>query len=148
MMNRSEAIAQLREWIKPGQRLYTVLRHVSRSGMQRTIGMVLIDADGTLRHPNYAVSVALGYPLDKNRDGVRVNGCGMDMGFEVVYNLGRALFPDGYGVESSGIGAPVRPESKLHAAQLAHAGYTFRGRNGDASGWDNDGGYALKHEWI
>jgi hypothetical protein len=38
---RQEAIAQLREWIKPGDTVYTIVRHVSRSGMQRTIGVVL-----------------------------------------------------------------------------------------------------------
>lgn len=47
----------------------------------------------------------------------------MDMGFSVVYNLSSALFPDGF--KTTGFG-----------------------RNGDTSGWDKDGGYKLKQEWI
>ena len=34
---RAEAIAKLREWIKPGDTVYTVLDSVSRSGMSRHI---------------------------------------------------------------------------------------------------------------
>ena len=52
--------------------------------------------------------------------GLRVSGCGMDMGFHVVYNLGYALWPDG------------TPEP--HGT-----------RNGAP---DSDGGYALKHRWL
>lgn len=123
---KDEAIARLREWIKPGDTVYTVLRNVSRSGMQREIGIVLIGKEGCMLHPNHAVSKALGYRLGK-RDGVIVGGCGMDMGFEVVYNLGRVLFPDGF----------------------VPAECNGRARNGsDPKERDNDGGYALRHEWI
>ncbi len=141
---RDEAIARLREWVKPGDTVYTILRHVSRSGMQREIGIV-VNHDGHMLHPNHAVSKACGYRLGKN-DGVIVGGCGMDMGFAVVYDMGRVLFPDGFGISSEG---GIRPTNKEHAAQLVADGKTsFRGRNGDPSGWDNDGGYALRHQWL
>ena len=151
MKTKAEAIAQLREWIKPGDTVYTVLRHVSRSGMQRIIGVVIMREDGGMLHPNYAVSLACGYPEDRKRDGIKVNGCGTDMGFEVVYNLGYALFPDGFSTEGEGPTGHVIPKGASSRAQIADAiaaGYTFRGRNGDTSGWDNDGGYALTHRWI
>jgi hypothetical protein len=118
---QQEAIAKLREWLKPGDTVYTILRHVSRSGMQREIG-VAINKDGAILHPNYSVAKALDMRQGK-RDGLIVGGCGMDMGFHLVYNLGHVLFPDGFAVEG-------------------------RGRNGDMSGHDNDGGYALKHQWL
>jgi hypothetical protein len=122
---RDEAIARLHEWLKPGDTIYTILRHVSRSGMTRTIDVVQIRPDGGMRALAYNVAIAVGYPLDSNREGLRVQGCGSDMGFEVVYNLGRALFPEGF---------------KLAKDQ--------HGRNGDKSGFDNDGGYALKQIWL
>lgn len=122
---RQKAIDQLREWLKPGDTVYTILRNVSRSGMSREIGIVLIDKEGRTLHPNYSVAKALGERQGK-RDGVIVGGCGMDMGFHLVYNLGATLF--GFGEE------------------CAKLGY-HRGRNGD-SGPETDGGYLLRHEWL
>lgn len=76
---RDEAIIQLRDWIKPGETVYTILDHVSRSGMMRAIRIVLPMINGGDRsesesadsmrqrdklsvdflHPNYAVGKAL-----------------------------------------------------------------------------------------
>lgn len=106
---RDQAIERLREWFPKGSTVYTILRHVSRSGMQRTIGLVSLrgQEDGRetnpnavdIRHPNYAASEVLGYTLDKQREGVKVGGCGMDMGFAVVYDLARVLYDDGYALK-------------------------------------------------
>lgn len=144
MNTKAEAIAQLREWIKPGDTVYTVLRHKSRSGMQRVIGVVM---DAPMQDRTYLVGIALGYSFDDNRNGLRVTGCGSDMGFELVYNLGRVLFPDGFGMVCRD-DATVRPATREEAAEMRISDNTFRGRNGDTSGWDNDGGYALTHRWI
>lgn len=95
---RTEAIEQLRKWLKPGDTVYTILRSVSRSGMQRQIGIVLLlkGDDGSIidLHPNFSVSKATGYRLAAHDDAIVVNGGGMDVGFDVVYNLGRVLFPE------------------------------------------------------
>jgi hypothetical protein len=115
---RADAIAKLREWIKPGDTVYTILRHVSRSGMQREIGVCIVK-DGEMMHPNYSVSLALNCRQGK-RDGIIMDGCGMDMGFALVYNLGMTLWPNG--------------TDKPHGT-----------RNGEP---DSDGGYALKHRWL
>ena len=40
MAERDEAIANLREILKPGDTVYTILRHVSKSGMSRVIDAV------------------------------------------------------------------------------------------------------------
>src|SRR5512137_3070228 len=114
---REEQLARLREWLKPGDTVYTVLRHVSRSGMRREIGLVIFK-DGADLHPNYAASKVLGWPIGKH-DGIIVDGCGMDMGFHLVYALGYALWPNG--------------TDKPHGT-----------RNGEP---DSDGRYALKHRW-
>ncbi|NBR87965.1 MAG: hypothetical protein EBT61_21110 [Verrucomicrobia bacterium] len=128
---KAEAIARLREWLKPGDTVYTILEHVSSSGMSRAIRFVIpkVDEDGKpyFLHPNHAIGVVLGLRFHTSRgrqtDALHVTGCGMDMGFDCVYNLSRYLFPDGFKVDG-------------------------RGRNGDTSGHDNDGGYALKQAWL
>jgi hypothetical protein len=104
---QADAIAQLREWIKPGDTVYTLLEHVSRSGMQREIRVLVpyVVRDGECKpgnnnglntrvdfiHPNHAISKALGMRQGK-RDGLIVGGCGMDMGFHLVYELSHALY--------------------------------------------------------
>jgi hypothetical protein len=78
----------------------------------------------------------------------------MDMGFAVVYDVSRRLFPDGFGVKCYSDECTFRPSSKEEAAtcndglEKGITPHKFYGRNGDPSGWDNDGGYALNHRWI
>src|SRR5208337_4587466 len=119
---RQDAVRELREMLKPGDTVYTDLKHVSRSGMTRII-MPLIIRDNSPRYLGWLVAKAIDSPYDRKKEGVRIGGCGMDMGFELVYVLSRYLFPDGFKVEG-------------------------RGRNGDTSGWDKDGGYALNQRWF
>lgn len=128
---KQEAIARLREWVKPGDTIYTVLRNTSRSGMSREIGIVLISKNGSMLHPNYMVAKALGYRVGK-RDGVIVGGCGMDMGFHIVYNLGRVLFQD----EFICTGATCRSND-----------YSNGDRNREPHK-HSDAGYSLNHSWI
>lgn len=93
-----ECKARLLKWIKPGDTVYTILRRVSRSGMQRQISVVLIrpgEKEPVILHPNYLVSRVLGRPQGKS-DAIVCNGCGMDMGFDLVYHLSAVLFGDGY----------------------------------------------------
>jgi len=83
--------------------------------------------------------------MDRDRWGLKVNGCGMDMCFSTVYNLGRALFPEGFGERGKmPMGHIVRPGTPVLAAKAVAKGAKFYGRNADPSGWDKDGGYALK----
>lgn len=89
---KAEAIAKLREILKPGDTVYTILRHVSRSGMTRSISCVVRGAEGPY-DIDWLVRRALGLPFDRNRGGVKVGGCGMDMGFHLVYSLSRVLWP-------------------------------------------------------
>jgi hypothetical protein len=128
---QQEAIAKLREWIKPGDTVYTILRNVSRSGMSREIGIVLME-NGVDLHPNYLVAKALGERIGK-RDGVIVGGCGMDMGFHLVYNLGRVLFPEGF--ECVG-------EKRCRANDHTNGDRNYKPHQ------HRDGGYALNHRWL
>ncbi len=115
---KEQSRTDLRKILKPKDRIYTVLRKVSASGMSRHISFLIVD-DGELQSLDWSIGQALGLKMAEPA-GLKIDGCGMDMGFATVYNLGRALWPNG------------TPEP--HSS-----------RNGEP---DNDGGYALKHEWI
>lgn len=99
---QQEARERLRKYIKPGDTIYCILRHVSRSGMTRVIDLVTVREDGEILHIGYNAALALGWPYDREREGVRVSGGGMDMGFHLVYSLARALFPGGQTVAERG----------------------------------------------
>ena len=88
---RTEARGKLREMFPRGSRVHVVLRHVSRSGMLRHIS-VLHAQDGAIRDVSYLVARALDYRRDLDDGGIVVHGAGMDMGFELVYNLSMALY--------------------------------------------------------
>lgn len=117
-----EAIERLTGILKAGDTVYTILRHVSRSGMLRAISPILIREGEPLDLTHY-VAKALGLKIDRNNYGVKVGGCGMDMGFHLVYNLSRTIFPNGF---------------------KTWEGYW---RN-EPSDFDSDGGYALKQKWL
>lgn len=116
---RAEAIETLRKSLKPRDTVYTILRHVSRSGMSRSISAVIV-RDGEIVEIDWLVCRILGLRFDSNNGGAKLSGCGMDMGFHLVYELGSALWPDG------------TPEPHSY-------------RNGEP---DTHGGYALNHRWI
>lgn len=121
-----KALAYLREILKPGSDVYTSVKSVAKSGMSRTMTLHVVQ-DGRICGITYSAAVALG-EVQQNDSSIRVHGCGMDMGFEVVYRLSRRLFPDGF-----------KPRD---------AGNEY-GRNGtSADEVDKDGGYALKQRWL
>ena len=78
----------LKTILKDGDTLYTNVQHVSQSGMTRDIKVIRIK-DNIPLNMNYYVSTILGNRITNN--GVRIGGCGMDMGFALVNNLSRAI---------------------------------------------------------
>jgi hypothetical protein len=73
--------------------VYTILRHVSDSGLTRNISLKVVQ-DNNIYDITYSTALALG---DKIADfhgynTIKVSGCGMDMGFHLVYNLSSVLF--------------------------------------------------------
>lgn len=88
-----EARNALLEMLGPGSVVYTVLRHVSASGMSRRIDLYTIIDNKPRYLSGYAAKV-LGDRLHKD-GGIVVGGCGMDMGFHLVNNLSIALFCPG-----------------------------------------------------
>ena len=88
----------LEHYLREGQTVYTILRSVSANGMSRHISLVMVDSDGSLCDITYYAAAALNESLyEKNgHRSIRQNGCGMDMGFNLVFNLAYALFGNGY----------------------------------------------------
>ena len=108
----------LRERLAPNTVIYTKVNHVSKSGMQRGISLYVAEGN-EIRDITCHAAWAMGDTIHK-QGGIKISGCGMDMGFALVYNLGRTLWPDG----------TPEPHGK---------------RNGQPDSW---GGYALKHRWL
>ena len=120
---RLEAIASLRKYLKPNDTVFVSCESVSRSGMSRVLNFRIFR--GSQRNPRPIwlsswIAKACGYSMSRDPQGVKVSGCGMDMGFSVVYGLGRTLWPKG--------------TRKAHGS-----------RNGEP---DRGGGYALNYTWI
>lgn len=94
-LNKSESIETLRKLMAGDSKpvIYTILRHVSSSGMSRDISLIYIK-NGDPYFITYHAAHALGDSLKERNgsDAIRVNGCGMDMGFHLVYNLSSVLF--------------------------------------------------------
>ena len=88
---RQESINYLKDMLKEGDRLYTTVNHVSKSGMTRYIKTILI-RDNKPLYLDYHISKVLDWPLNDKYNGIKVGGCGMDMGFHLVYTLSACLF--------------------------------------------------------
>ena len=99
MLNKEQekrkAIEDLKQLLQVGDTVYTILRHVSTSGMYRAISPIIIK-DNTPRDISYLVAKALDWGEDKRWYGVRCSGCGMDIGFHLIYSLSYLLFNNGY----------------------------------------------------
>lgn len=128
---KTEAIESLRKIVKPGDTVYTILRHVSRSGMSRSISVMVVE-DGAPNDVSWLVAKAGLGRFDRNHDGVKVQGCGMDMGFHLVYNLAWTLYGNNF--ECVGEGCPSNDHSNGDRDYTPHK--------------HSDGGYALRQRWL
>ena len=95
---REEARKKLLDMFERNDKtVYTILRHVSRSGMLRIVDMYTVD-DGRILNISWLAKHFLHHKYDANRRGFKVPGCGFDVGFDLVYTLSTAL----YGRENEG----------------------------------------------
>jgi hypothetical protein len=127
----AEAMAHLREVLKPGDTVYTQVRHVSTSGMSRRISCYVI-RNNEPWNISGLVGRVLESKVDRNELSVHVGGCGMDMGFHLVYSLSRTLFRDTF--DCVGKDCPSNDHSNGDRDYAPHA--------------HSDGGYALKQRWM
>lgn len=85
----------LKDWLTKSKKIYTKLVHVSNSGMFRLISVYLIKENEPYCLDYFIHNLGI-EKRDSRREGLRVSGCGMDMGFHVVYNLMSAIFGPKY----------------------------------------------------
>lgn len=140
---QAEAIKTLREILKPGDTVFCILRNISQSGMSRVISFLAPDH----YRLDHLISEACEYRHKGN--GLRVDGCGMDMGFSVVYNLSATLFPHGFGC--TGSNCPANDHANGDRDRTPH-GAMIEARGVGPVAYDhwhvNAGGYALRCAWL
>ncbi len=89
---------QLLEELPKGTTLYTILRRVSRSRMTRIFDVILIQDNEA---HNVIIKEFMYCARDCDQESkwhgnYKATGCGMDMGFWLVYELGHLIHQDGY----------------------------------------------------
>jgi hypothetical protein len=84
----------LTHYLKEGDKVYTILRKVSGSGMTRHYSLVVVDNNFQINDITYYAAHALGWPLIESNGhrAIKVQGCGMDMSFHLVSSLSAVLF--------------------------------------------------------
>jgi len=132
---RDKVRTELLKKLKPGDTVYTVLRHVSRSGMMRRISALTIKSvrgqEPEIRQYEHELDILCGFKMGEPEGNI-IGGCGMDIGFSLVQQLSRALWPNGFTC------AGDRCRSNEHM-------------NGDRNRKPHhhrDGGYALIQRWL
>lgn len=148
------ALARLRQLCPPGTTVWTSVKHVSRSGMSRLINAHVIVDNEPQWISGYIARAGL-FTFDKPREALRVGGCGMDMGFHVVYTLSQALYPAGFGCIGDGDTTTNHPRDGRQYLRCPSNDHVNGDRDytPDASAqgwlvapthWHRDGGYALR----
>lgn len=108
MAQKADAITTLQALLPAGSTVYLSLSKVSRSGMSRTIKCMAQEKDGSLFNVSFFVAQAVELPfVEGYQGGVRINGCGMDMGLALIDSLSYALYEKPCDQTSS-----FRPECK------------------------------------
>jgi hypothetical protein len=113
--DREETLQYLRSVYPKGSVVYTSIRKVAPSGMSRIINThAVVEVTRTtttktgktrrVKRPEIIwttgrVANLLGITRTDDPEGMRVRGCGMDMGFSVAYDLAVVLWGDGYALE-------------------------------------------------
>lgn len=118
-----------------GTKISCILRHVSNSGMMRVIDMTYVKDDMLchvwIRDPKNFFGV-----VNDQYRGYKVSGCGMDMGFHLVYSLGCYIW--------AGHIEQLKKQV-LEATPKADIKYIHESLIGQSN---PNGGYYFKQEWI
>lgn len=90
------------------------------------IDLKVIDKDGSVWHIGYNAALATGLPYDRKSEGVKIGGCGMDMGFALVSSLGHALWPEGYECLGDKCPDPSHVNYRQTCKNCGHTAYWHR----------------------
>lgn len=129
----AEAMKSLREVLADIDVIYTDVVHVSASGMFRCIRPFIITEERRPWDLTYLVARAGIGKASERHGGIEMGGTGMDMGFALVYEIGRAVHADGAPWRCRGarcgsnehVNSP-RTEPGPDVWHTADSGYRFR----------------------
>lgn len=133
----AENLAWLKKILPPGSTVYTKVDHVSKSGMFRRISAYAMVQGEPIDISGRAADV-MGWTWDRDRGGVKVSGCGMDMGFHLVYCLSRTMYRETFPCIGRGKQHFNGCPSNDHSNGMPY----HKGRK------HSDGGYALRQRWL
>lgn len=126
--------------LKPGDTVFTSVTHVARSGMSRSIrAFVMINNEPV--DISYYTGVVCDFKMDEKNGGCKIDGCGMDMGFALVYDLSRVMFRDNFECIGNSDEYAKRCPSNDHVNSGPE-------RNNYAPHKHSDSGYALRQRWM
>jgi len=143
----SEAVEQeyardrLRALLPPGTTVYTILHHVGRSGMSRRVGVRAIVDDNPMYLDGLVHAAEPSFFPLGDREGIVMGGCGMDMGFHLVYSLSRMLYPEGHPC----LGEKSCP-SNDHSNDYNGFSRAYDEEHADGAPWWLTGDYELSEE--
>lgn len=103
-----------------GKEVYTVLRHVTKSGMSRSISLFIVENEQIV-DLTYFAARALDCRIDPKHGGVIRGGCGMDMGYDLVMSLSYLV----HGYASKGLEGTNHVGPSNATPERFHAGYTL-----------------------
>lgn len=101
---KEDAIAKLKEMIQPGDTIYTIVKHVSKSRQSRAISFYVVDSSRNILVIDYYMSLVLEVPFDKKNQGLKIQGDGMDMCWHTVTNLSHLIFNDEKALHEKNLG--------------------------------------------
>lgn len=122
--------------LEVGETVYTVLRHVSSSGLSRSIDLFVI-RNNELRHifafmtDEQIEEFTNNFKRDSKGNGFLIRGIGMDMGFSMVYNLSKIIF----GKSHKCIGQNCPSNDHVNSPDKEFTEHT-------------NSGYALRQRWV
>jgi hypothetical protein len=155
---QEQSLKYLREVLQPGDTVWTSVTHVARSGMTRWIRAFII-REGQPEDISWHVARVTGSPVNsRNHEGVERGGCGMDMGFDLVYSLSHHLFRGRfeclqYHVNTDGTLTDLYKASGYDRSRLCpssdHSNHVdLHELITDGVIRHSDGGYALNQRWL
>jgi len=92
---------RLLDLLQNKRKVYAVVRRVSSSGLTRWVDFFTIEHNELWYLTGHIANVLSNYT--RTKEGLKVEGTGMDMVFAVVYDLSTALYGNGYILRSESI---------------------------------------------
>lgn len=140
----------LKNFLKPGTTVYTIMRFVSRTGATHSVSLVAAKGGTILPLDDIMVSSGMKLTPDNKFGGFKFTVSGYDTGKIAVYDLSRALYPNGFpclGTEKCQ--SPEHEEYQPIIDAKRGGGKIKNPRKNYAKGNKHtDGGFALLQEWL